>query len=216
MHAREVLDADHAGLEDVKDRIVEYIAVRKLRQERGIAEDKTLRRHPHADRAARNGQDLDRRVDRPRDRTRVRPHVARRRARRGRDPRPPAHLHRRAAGPAGPRPARRRDDEPGDHARRGRQGRRRLARRPERGPARGARPRAEPLVPRPLPGRGARPLAGRVHRHGEHGRDDPRRRCSTGWRSSASTATRPTRRSRSRAATCGRASASATACARTR
>ncbi len=40
VHAREVLDADHAGLEDVKDRIVEYIAVRKLREERGIAEDK--------------------------------------------------------------------------------------------------------------------------------------------------------------------------------
>jgi ATP-dependent Lon protease len=40
VHAREVLDADHAGLEDVKDRIVEYIAVRKLRQERGIEEDK--------------------------------------------------------------------------------------------------------------------------------------------------------------------------------
>jgi ATP-dependent Lon protease len=39
-HAREVLDADHAGLEDVKDRIVEYIAVRKLRQERGIEQDK--------------------------------------------------------------------------------------------------------------------------------------------------------------------------------
>ncbi|HKO26580.1 MAG TPA: endopeptidase La, partial [Solirubrobacteraceae bacterium] len=39
-HAREVLDADHAGLEDVKDRIVEYIAVKKLRQERGIVEDK--------------------------------------------------------------------------------------------------------------------------------------------------------------------------------
>ena len=37
--AREVLDADHAGLEDVKDRITEYIAVRKLRQERGAAED---------------------------------------------------------------------------------------------------------------------------------------------------------------------------------
>ncbi len=41
-HAREVLDADHAGLEDVKDRIVEYIAVKKLRVERGINEDKTL------------------------------------------------------------------------------------------------------------------------------------------------------------------------------
>ena len=40
VHAREVLDADHAGLEDVKDRITEYIAVRKLRTERGIAEDK--------------------------------------------------------------------------------------------------------------------------------------------------------------------------------
>jgi ATP-dependent Lon protease len=39
-YAREVLDADHAGLEDVKDRIVEYLAVRKLRQERGIEEDK--------------------------------------------------------------------------------------------------------------------------------------------------------------------------------
>ena len=39
-HTREVLDADHAGLEDVKDRIVEYIAVRKLREERGIEPDK--------------------------------------------------------------------------------------------------------------------------------------------------------------------------------
>jgi len=39
-NAREVLDADHAGLEDVKDRIVEYLAVRKLRQERGIPNDK--------------------------------------------------------------------------------------------------------------------------------------------------------------------------------
>jgi ATP-dependent Lon protease len=40
VHAREVLDADHAGLDDVKDRIIEYLAVRKLRQERGIEEDK--------------------------------------------------------------------------------------------------------------------------------------------------------------------------------
>src|ERR671930_697702 len=36
--AREVLDADHTGLEDVKDRIVEYLAVRKLRKDRGVPE----------------------------------------------------------------------------------------------------------------------------------------------------------------------------------
>jgi ATP-dependent Lon protease len=34
--AREVLDADHHGLEDVKDRIVEYLAVRARRAERGL------------------------------------------------------------------------------------------------------------------------------------------------------------------------------------
>jgi ATP-dependent Lon protease len=39
-NAREVLDADHAGLEDVKERIVEYLAVRKLREDRGIPNDK--------------------------------------------------------------------------------------------------------------------------------------------------------------------------------
>src|SRR5271168_4181136 len=37
--ARAVLDADHEGLEDVKDRITEYLAVRKLRQDRGIEAD---------------------------------------------------------------------------------------------------------------------------------------------------------------------------------
>jgi ATP-dependent Lon protease len=35
-HTREVLDEDHAGLDDVKRRITEFIAVRKLRQERGV------------------------------------------------------------------------------------------------------------------------------------------------------------------------------------
>jgi len=34
--ARSVLDADHAGLKDVKERITEYLAVRKRREERGL------------------------------------------------------------------------------------------------------------------------------------------------------------------------------------
>jgi ATP-dependent Lon protease len=38
-HTREVLDADHAGLDDVKKRITEFIAVRKLREEREIEDD---------------------------------------------------------------------------------------------------------------------------------------------------------------------------------
>jgi ATP-dependent Lon protease len=39
VHTREVLDADHAGLDDVKKRITEFVAVRKLREERGVDED---------------------------------------------------------------------------------------------------------------------------------------------------------------------------------
>jgi ATP-dependent Lon protease len=39
-HARAVLDADHAGLDDVKRRITEYLAVRKLRAERGLTDDR--------------------------------------------------------------------------------------------------------------------------------------------------------------------------------
>jgi ATP-dependent Lon protease len=38
-HTREVLDEDHAGLDDVKRRITEFIAVRKLREERGVEDD---------------------------------------------------------------------------------------------------------------------------------------------------------------------------------
>src|SRR5205807_485508 len=34
--ARQILDEDHTGLGDVKDRIIEFLAVRKLRKERGL------------------------------------------------------------------------------------------------------------------------------------------------------------------------------------
>jgi ATP-dependent Lon protease len=41
VNARKVLDEDHYDLEDVKDRIIEFLAVRKLFKERGIQRDKS-------------------------------------------------------------------------------------------------------------------------------------------------------------------------------
>ncbi len=38
-HAEQVLDEDHYGLEKVKERILEFLAVRKLRLERGVEDD---------------------------------------------------------------------------------------------------------------------------------------------------------------------------------
>ena len=73
-------------------------------------------------------------------------------------------------------------NNPRVHDRRDRQDGRRLPRRPGQRDARGARPRAERDVPRPLPRRAVRPLARDVHHDREHARHDPRRRCATAWR----------------------------------
>jgi ATP-dependent Lon protease len=66
------------------------------------------------------------------------------------------------------------------------------------GAARGARPGAEQDLHRPLPGAALRPLGGALHLHRQRPRPPCPRRCATGWRSSRSRATPPTRRSPSR------------------
>ena len=214
---REVLDADHAGLEDVKDRIVEYVAVRKLREERGIEADKkrsgailTLIGPPGTGKTS-IGESIARAMGREfvrmslggvRDEAEIRGH------RRTYIGALPGRLVRalRDAGTMNPVILLDEVDKVGADWRGD----------PQRGAARGARPGAELDVPRPLPGRGARPVARSCSSPPP---TRPRRspaRCWTAWRSSASTATPSPRRSRSPATTCGRASASATACARTR
>ena len=64
-------------------------------------------------RPAGRRQDQPRQVDRPRAGAELPAHLGRRRPRRGRDPRPPPHLHRRDAGNHRPRPPRRRLAQPG-------------------------------------------------------------------------------------------------------
>ena len=143
-HAREQLDADHYDIERVKDRILEFLAVRRLKPDArgsilcfvgppGVGKTSLGRSI-----AARAG-------------AQVRAHLGRRHARRGGDPRPPPHLHRRDAGRDRARAARRGRQQPGVHDRRDRQDGRRLPRRPGVGDARGARPGAERRLPRPLP-----------------------------------------------------------------
>jgi ATP-dependent Lon protease len=85
--AEKVLDEDHYGLEKVKERILEYLAVQqRVKKMKGPI--LCLVGPPGVGKTSL-GQS-----HRARHQPQVRAHVARRRARRGRDPRPPPHLHR--------------------------------------------------------------------------------------------------------------------------
>ena len=173
--AKEVLDNDHYDLEKVKDRILEYLAVRKMKPD--IKGPILCFVGP-----ARRRQDEPRQVDRVRHGPQVPPPEPGRHARRGRDPRPPPHLHRRPARPDHPGPAPRREQEPGLHARRGRQDRGRLPGRPRVGAAGGARPRAEQQLQGPLHRPALRPLGGAVHHAPPTSSTPCRPRCGTAWR----------------------------------
>ncbi len=122
-HAEEVLNEDHYGLEKVKDRILEYLAVQQR-------VDKVKAPILCLVGPAGRGQDLARPERGARHRAQVRAHGAGRRARRGRDPRPPPHLHRLDAGQGAAEPDQGRHAQPAVPARRDRQAGHGLPRRP--------------------------------------------------------------------------------------
>ena len=164
--AAKILDEDHTGLEKVKERILEYLAVTQLvKKIRGP--------DPLPGRAAGRRQDLAGPLDRPRDGPQFRAALARRRPRRGRDPRPPPDLHRLAPRADHPVAEKGQEPQPGLPARRGRQARDGLPRRPRERAARGAGPRAEQHLQRPLPRDRLRPLRRHVRDDGELGLHHP-------------------------------------------
>ena len=165
-HARKVLDDDHYDLEEVKDRILEYLAVRKLNPD-SPGPILCFAGPPGVGKTSL-GRSIAKALGREFERISVGGV-----RRRGGDPRPPPHLHRRAARHHHQGASRRRHPEPRLHDRRDRQDGRGLPRRSLQRDARGPRPGAELHLPRPLPRPSVRSIRGPLHRDGEHPRHDP-------------------------------------------
>ena len=142
---------------------------------RGAAEERRRGPDPVLRGPPGGRQDVAGPVDRAGPGAALRADLGGRGARRGGDPRPPAHLRGRDARHDRARHPRRRGHEPGDHGGRDRQDGLRLPGRSRLGDARGAGPGPERDLPGPLPRPAARPVTGALPVHGQRARHDPAR-----------------------------------------
>ena len=163
--AAKILEEDHYGLEKIKERILEYLAVQEPR-------GNTPQPDPLVRRTSGRRQDVPGQVDRASDGPQVRPDEPRRYPRRSGDPRPPPDVHRRAARSNRPEPQDGRFEQPGLHAGRSGQDRHGLPRGSILGSPRGPRSGAEQHLPGQLPRGAVRSDQGALHHHGQSPRSD--------------------------------------------